>query len=203
MNEQVAEDAQIAKGVEAEWNGGQGAQCHFTYYFLLSYILIAEVTDLLLYSRDIPSRPAKAQSTSRHSSGHQPCDQCDQRGANRDYCNVCDSNFCEQCWQQQISHKNHRLAPGSIPHEKTDYFAAMTIKETLEAKVRTVNICVIHPMQCHKLSHKLCFRSKAALSVISCSYIMSINRVSVLKEGLLTLVYYKDDFCRARPPAQE
>lgn len=148
MNKQVAEDEQIAKEVEADWNGwngGQGGRSHITYHFLLSCIQIAKVADLLLYSRDVPSRPAKAKSTSRQNSGHQPCDQCEQWGTNRDYCNVCDSNFCEQCWQQQISHKKQRLAPGSIPHERTNYFAAMTIKETLEAKVRTVHFRVIHP----------------------------------------------------------
>ncbi len=61
----------------------------------------------------------------------QVCGQCEEVG-NVDYCNVCDAPFCARCWQQQFSHKNQRLAPGSIPHEKSDFITAKKIRAILE-----------------------------------------------------------------------
>lgn len=70
----------------------------------------------------------------RRSLSQQMCDQCEEYGAICDYCNVCDSVFCTKCWHRQISHKKQTLAPGSIPHERTDERAARKIKDALDSK---------------------------------------------------------------------
>ena len=45
---------------------------------------------------------------------------------------MCDSIFCDSCWQLQLCHKKARLAPGLIPHERTDATVAQKIKTALE-----------------------------------------------------------------------
>ena len=84
-----------------------------------------------MFSRDTR---VQIQSTSRQNSGDQVCVQCKRYGTDREYCNVCDMFFCTRCWEEQMSHKLQREAPGSIPHEKTDYEIARKIKATLDAK---------------------------------------------------------------------
>ena len=82
--------------------------------------------------------------TRRHKSGDQLCDNCGKHGENREYCNVCDRTFCTRCWALQITHKGQRKAPGSIPHEKTDYRIAKKIKAILEAKTTSAEQDELH-----------------------------------------------------------
>lgn len=67
--------------------------------------------------------------------GMKRCEQCEQYGLNRSYCNVRMGLLCHSCWNLQIPHKNNRLAPGSIPHEPTDPEIAMKIHKVLELKI--------------------------------------------------------------------
>ena len=85
-------------------------------------------------SRETWYRRVRTLSRSRQGSFKQMCDQCEERGDLRDYCNVCDSTFCQDCWKKQISHKKKTLGPGSVPHERTDEQAAKKIKDALDAK---------------------------------------------------------------------
>lgn len=52
--------------------------------------------------------------------------------------------FCNSCWDKQISHKMQRRAPGSIPHEKTDYRVAEKIKAILEPKTSSAEQEILH-----------------------------------------------------------
>ncbi|KAF2729081.1 hypothetical protein EJ04DRAFT_503032 [Polyplosphaeria fusca] len=36
------------------------------------------------------------------------------------FCNVCQCHLCRDCWDRQPAHRKKRLAPGQIPHEKTE-----------------------------------------------------------------------------------
>ena len=88
--------------------------------------------------------PTHSRSTSRQNSSDQLCDQCEQYGTDREYCNVCDGTYCARCWGLQLSHKKQRTAPGSIPHEKTDYRIAKKIRATLEAKTTSAEQKTLH-----------------------------------------------------------
>ena len=59
------------------------------------------------------------------------CEQCEEYGPNHAYCNVCDVVLCRRCWNLQITHKKSLLAPGAIPHEKTDHDLAKKIQAVL------------------------------------------------------------------------
>lgn len=74
---------------------------------------------------------------------NQLCEQCD-TGGNLDYCNVCDAIFCDKCWDVQLSHKKQRLAPGSIPHERTIFDTAQKIKSILELRTNAEQQNVLH-----------------------------------------------------------
>ena len=84
--------------------------------------------------RDPSLRAVHPLSRSRRGSSHQLCDQCEEYGSFRDYCNVCEHVFCNKCWQRQLPHKKQTLALGSIPHERTDERAARKIRDALEGK---------------------------------------------------------------------
>ena len=60
------------------------------------------------------------------------CEQCEQRGLEFQYCNVCESHFCAACWKTQALHKRKALLFGCIPHEVTDFEAARKIRCVLE-----------------------------------------------------------------------
>ncbi|KAF2122021.1 hypothetical protein BDV96DRAFT_640090 [Lophiotrema nucula] len=36
------------------------------------------------------------------------------------FCNVCQCSLCAECWDRQPAHRRKRLAPGQVPHEKTE-----------------------------------------------------------------------------------
>lgn len=65
----------------------------------------------------------------------QLCEDCEEVGPQRSYCNVCGHEFCEECWQRQVPHKKKSLAPGGIPHEKTDHKIAKKIQSILTPNV--------------------------------------------------------------------
>ena len=60
------------------------------------------------------------------------CDQCEERIHNIQSCNVCESSYCETCWMKAAPHRNGKLGPGGIPHEKTDPNIATKIRSILE-----------------------------------------------------------------------
>ena len=61
------------------------------------------------------------------------CGQCDEHHANSFYCNLCDITYCGPCWGRVGPHRNGKLGPGGIPHEKTDQVVADKLRATLEA----------------------------------------------------------------------
>lgn len=58
------------------------------------------------------------------------CDDCQTRGHRRYYCKVCSFVFCGPGWERQLLHRTSP-APGTVPHEKTDYHIAETISNVL------------------------------------------------------------------------
>lgn len=76
--------------------------------------------------------------------GSQCCAQCEKYGSSLSYCNVCTVSFCFGCWESQITHKSNRLAPGAVPHERTDHNIAKTIQTVLEVKKTDEEQAVLH-----------------------------------------------------------
>ena len=70
----------------------------------------------------------------QRSSTSELCDQCEEYGLERSYCNACDFSFCQRCWDQNLQHRKKKLAPGAVPHEKTDQSVARKIKRILDHK---------------------------------------------------------------------
>ena len=63
------------------------------------------------------------------------CEQCEQRGLELQYCDVCESHFCAACWKMQFLHKRNAPLFNCISHEITDFQAARKIKRVLEKPV--------------------------------------------------------------------
>src|SRR5438034_11314507 len=59
------------------------------------------------------------------------CDNCDKPSSDLFFCNACKCTLCSDCWRDQVSHKKQRLAPGAIPHEKTDAWVAKQVQKVL------------------------------------------------------------------------
>lgn len=77
-------------------------------------------------------------------SGSQRCEVCEKYDTSVSYCNVCDFLFCGGCWNSQPTHKRNRLAPGDVPHERTDHNMAKTIQTVLQAKTTDEEQAVLH-----------------------------------------------------------
>ena len=48
------------------------------------------------------------------------------------FCNYCDSNFCDPCWQRQLQHSKKKRGPDGLPHEKTDRAVVERLRRILE-----------------------------------------------------------------------
>ena len=57
------------------------------------------------------------------------CASCEEHWAQLYFCNVCRYVFCSKCWELQLAHRKKSLAPGAIPHEKTDLELAQRIHD--------------------------------------------------------------------------
>jgi hypothetical protein len=57
------------------------------------------------------------------------CDSCEKPYPDLFFCNACKCTLCSGCWSNQVSHKKQRLAPGDIPHEKTDSWVAKQVQK--------------------------------------------------------------------------
>src|SRR5271168_1030218 len=74
-----------------------------------------------------PTAPTELESPEN---GSKECsDSCDNHSPDLFFCNVCKCTLCSHCWSKQVSHKKERLAPGAIPHEKTDPWVAKQIQK--------------------------------------------------------------------------
>jgi hypothetical protein len=60
------------------------------------------------------------------------CGQCDEHRSDSYYCNLCDTTYCETCWNKVGPHRSGKMGPGGIPHEKTDQAVADKLRATLE-----------------------------------------------------------------------
>ncbi|PVI00816.1 hypothetical protein DM02DRAFT_592134 [Periconia macrospinosa] len=78
------------------------------------------------------SRSRTNSSTYQSLPGEETCDSCDRTASDVSYCNVCNTNLCEDCWPAQAAHRKRRLAPGNIPHEKTNAVVARKIQRVLD-----------------------------------------------------------------------
>lgn len=76
--------------------------------------------------------------------GHQLCESCEELGPKRSYCNICGHNFCDECWQRQLPHKKKSLAPGGVPHEKTDRKIAKKIQDILTPNTTAEEQLILH-----------------------------------------------------------
>lgn len=85
-----------------------------------------------LYSAQIQANTSKSEPEPAESQIDGGCDNDDcKEDSPVFFCNVCKSTLCSACWAAQISHKKLRLAPGSIPHEKTDPWVAKQVQKVL------------------------------------------------------------------------
>ncbi|KAK6860680.1 hypothetical protein PG995_004316 [Apiospora arundinis] len=57
------------------------------------------------------------------------CEQCEQHGKDVWYCNICETSFCDQCWNGQFVHR--KPPRGGLPHEKTDINIAEKVHNVL------------------------------------------------------------------------
>jgi hypothetical protein len=82
-------------------------------------------------SRDLPSknRECAMASTSLHSGERQGIEQSLDKTS---YCNVCNLQFCDKCWDLQPTHMFGTLGVTGVPHEKTDPDVAEIVRATLE-----------------------------------------------------------------------
>lgn len=85
----------------------------------------------------------KDHSSDSTKAGDQLCAQCEIFGPSRSYCNVC-GVLCDKCWQLQLPHKKGTLAPGGIPHEKTDHSTAKKIENILTPKLTDAEQDILH-----------------------------------------------------------
>lgn len=76
--------------------------------------------------------------------GPESCVDCRSNDGGIDFCNVCELFFCNPCWNKTNAHRLRRLAPGSIPHERTDYGTACKVKRVLEPELTTANRAQLH-----------------------------------------------------------
>jgi hypothetical protein len=82
-------------------------------------------------SRDLPpkNRECAMASTPLHSGERQGMDQPTNKTS---YCNVCNLQFCDKCWDFQPTHIFGTLGVTGVPHEKTDPDVAEIVRATLE-----------------------------------------------------------------------
>ncbi len=67
--------------------------------------------------------------TALHSTERRPNNQLEEKTS---YCNVCNLQFCDSCWEIQPTHIFRTLGMTGVPHEKTDPDVAEIVKATLE-----------------------------------------------------------------------
>src|SRR4051812_42799061 len=54
------------------------------------------------------SRSRTNSSTYQSLPGEETCDSCDRTASDVSYCNVCNTNLCEDCWPAQAAHRKRR-----------------------------------------------------------------------------------------------
>jgi hypothetical protein len=57
---------------------------------------------------------------------------CNAKNLKTWYCSLCDTFFCDICWEYQIPHKKGKVGPDGLPHEKTDQGVVKKLKAILE-----------------------------------------------------------------------
>jgi hypothetical protein len=82
-------------------------------------------------SRDLSHKNHKCAmaATGLHSGERQGMDQSLNKTS---YCNVCNLQFCDKCWDIQPTHIFGTLGVTGVPHEKTDPNVAEIVRATLE-----------------------------------------------------------------------
>lgn len=59
------------------------------------------------------------------------CDACELAKTPLWLCSYCDIDFCDDCWDKQPQHREGRVAPDGLPHEKADSAIAKRLKDIL------------------------------------------------------------------------
>ena len=59
-----------------------------------------------------------------------PCEECKRIDIPTSFCVNCDSNFCDECWSNERPHKQGKIGPDGLPHEKADPVIVNRLKET-------------------------------------------------------------------------
>jgi hypothetical protein len=72
------------------------------------------------------------------------CESCDEHHSELFFCNVCKCVFCGECWDRETPHRKKRLAPGAIPHEKTDLELATQIQTVFSNGIADVVFEELH-----------------------------------------------------------
>lgn len=80
-------------------------------------------------SRDFKYRECAMAATALHGSERPAFNQSSEKTS---YCNVCNLQFCDNCWNVQPTHMFRTLGVTGVPHEKTDPDVAEIVRATLE-----------------------------------------------------------------------
>lgn len=81
-------------------------------------------------SRDVLAKPRECAMASMPV--HTGLPKGDQSSKKTSYCNVCNLQFCDKCWEYQPTHMFKTLGVTGVPHEKTDPDVAEIVRATLE-----------------------------------------------------------------------
>ncbi|KAK8072958.1 FabD/lysophospholipase-like protein [Apiospora saccharicola] len=73
--------------------------------------------------------PGAPSATGNETIYQKKCEQCEEHGKDVWYCNICDTSFCDPCWNGQFVHR--KPPRGGLPHEKTDVNVAEKVQNVL------------------------------------------------------------------------
>ncbi|KAK8121780.1 hypothetical protein PG984_010450 [Apiospora sp. TS-2023a] len=73
--------------------------------------------------------PGAPSATGNETIYQKKCEQCEEHGKDVWYCNICDTSFCDPCWNGQFVHR--KPPRGGLPHEKTDVNIAEKVQNVL------------------------------------------------------------------------
>jgi hypothetical protein len=108
----------------------------FTYYFFASVLLSGRARSQRgAAEKDLGSMPRPSAGEEHDTDADaldelqdtDLCEDCDEVLSDF-FCNVCQCSLCRDCWDRQPAHRRKRLAPGQIPHEKTELLLANRIQ---------------------------------------------------------------------------
>ena len=79
--------------------------------------------------------PTNRQRSNSSANQHRICEMCSELGKERYLCILCSTTYCPACWNLIPAHRQGKLGPDNIPHEKTNHDVAARIHDILGVKI--------------------------------------------------------------------